>query len=362
MIFRSDGCKREKEEKISGKPRRISRKAQKTAAAVTGIFLTVLCCLLAERYARGGKKLSEEAAVSVLSSGASAGEVLILSYHQVLPTDEDVQKAAAAGEEYAISLSVFKQDLLYLSEQTSFVLPQELKKAAQGLYTLPEKSVMLTFDGGYRSFYTVVWPQLRESGGKGGVGILGEDTELYSGSLDSDDILAKLSWNQVRQMDRSDCVEIISMGYRLYPESEKAMKESGADKGFLRFSSLAKLLKLDLVREENAKKGQLREEYLQNVGADVLLMGESLRSHLYHEADAVMIPYGYGGEETDLLMEESGMAVTLLAGEEVSARQLAEYGNVIYGRDSLKSLKRVIRPNTGTLSELLSEYFEDRES
>ena len=74
---------------------------------------------------------------------------------------------------------------------------------------------MLTFDGGYESFYTIVWPQLREQAAKGTVAVSGAEADLYSGSVEKEIASSRLSWNQLSQMDRSDAVEISSAGYGL---------------------------------------------------------------------------------------------------------------------------------------------------
>ena len=171
--------------------RNVSRKTQKRLTLIAGTLQTALCCLLAERYAgrsagRGGETDGSTAVSAAVSTAAVAnpftearpsGELLILSYPQVLPD------AVSASEGGTLPLSTFKEDLSYLAENAAFVLPEEVKQASQGLFSLPEKAVMLTFDG-YESFYTVVWPQLRESGGKGCVGVLGEEADLYA-NLDS---------------------------------------------------------------------------------------------------------------------------------------------------------------------------------
>ena len=114
---------------------KLSRRGQKVLTVLTGMVLTVGCCLLAEHYT-GGKV--ETAGVPVMSeqvSGAETGKkLLILDYHQVLPTGKDVQAAMDAGEDAAIPLSAFKEDLSWLTEQGfTFILPSELKKAVQGI-------------------------------------------------------------------------------------------------------------------------------------------------------------------------------------------------------------------------------------
>ena len=341
----------------------LNRRAEKILTVLTGTVLTLICCLLAERYARGGR----EEAIQTLGA-AEAGSVLVIDYHQVLPTEQDVEAAQAAGETSAITLAAFKEDLAWLMKQgAGFVLPGELKSAVQGLSTLPSKAVMLTFTGGYESFYTVVWPQLREAARNGGtsgaaspkgcVGIIGAEAELYSGSVEKEIATSRLSWNQIRQLDQSDCVEIASQGYDLCLDAQEWLKPV---EPVGRLSSLMRLLGLSSESKRDIAKENLLL-YDSAVGKDALTMGEKMRQILYHEADAFFIPEGCGSDAADEALTQAGIAMTFLAGSCDGAleNQEDEGWNLISGHDSLKSITRLLRPNEGSLSDIAAAYFEE---
>ena len=341
----------------------LNRRAEKILTVLTGTVLTLICCLLAERYARGGR----EEAIQTLGA-AEAGSVLVIDYHQVLPTEQDVEAAQAAGETSAITLAAFKEDLAWLMEQgAGFVLPGELKSAVQGLSTLPSKAVMLTFTGGYESFYTVVWPQLREAARNGGtsgaaspkgcVGIIGAEAELFSGSVEKEIATSRLSWNQIRQLDQSDCVEIASQGYDLCLDAQEWLKPV---EPVGRLSSLMRLLGLSSESKRDIAKENLLL-YDSAVGKDALTMGEKMRQILYHEADAFFIPEGCGSDAADEALTQARIAMTFLAGSCDGAleNQEDEGWNLISGHDSLKSITRLLRPNEGSLSDIAAAYFEE---
>ncbi len=347
----------------------LNRRAQKILTILTGTALTLICCLLAERYARGGR----EDVVQTLGT-AQAGSVLIIDYHQVLPTQEDVAAAQSAGEESAITLSAFKEDLAWLMENgAGFILPSELKKAVQGLSSLPEKAVMLTFTGGYESFYTVVWPQLRESARngstsgadspKGCVGIIGAEADLYSGSVEKEIATSRLSWNQIRQLDGSDCVEIASEGYDLCLDAQAWL---GPPEPVGKLSSLMHLLGLAPQSKRNITEDNLLL-YYSTVGKDALTMGEKMRQTLFHEADAFFVPEGCGGTETDQALSDSGLTMTMLAGSfdgplDGKSAENNPGWNLISDHASLLSMIRLLRPNEGSLEDIASAYFEDQPS
>ncbi len=348
---------------------RLNRRAQKILTILTGTALTLICCLLAERYARGGR----EDAIQTLGA-AEAGSVLIIDYHQVLPTQEDVEAAQAAGESSAITLAAFKEDLEWLMENgAGFVLPSGLKRAVQGLSALPSKAVMLTFTGGYESFYTVVWPQLREAARnsntegalspKGCVGVIGAEAELYSGSVEKEITTSRLSWNQIRQLDQSDCVEIASQGYDLCLDAQEWMKPVQPAG---RLSSLMQLLGLSPESKSDIAKENLLL-YYSAVGKDSLTMGEKMRQTLFHEADAFFVPDGCGGTETDQALVQSGITMTMLAGScdgPLDGEDPEENPgwNLITDHASLQSMTRLLRPNEGSLEDVAAAYFEDYSS
>ena len=324
---------------------RFSRRAQRAATVLTGMVLTVGCCLLAERYAVGGPQ-----AVQTGAEPAEGMAVLILDYHQVLPTAEDLQKAREAGES-GILLADFKEDLAWLTEQGAhFVLPADLKRAAQGLSDLPEKAVMLTFDGGYESFYTIVWPQLREQSARGTVAVSGAEAGLYSGSVEKELASSRLSWNQLAQMDRSDAVEISSAGYGLAGELDGYRRQApmGQLQNFLSFLGFGEG-DAEVLSDEGVAF------YRSHLAEDAAMMSEKFRENLYHEPDAYVVPAGCEGEETDAVLKELGFSVTVTEGQPLE--KLDSPFNFITGRDSLYSLKRVARGEEGTLREMLEGIF-----
>ncbi len=348
---------------------RLNRRAQKILTILTGTALTLICCLLAERYARGGR----EDVMQTLGA-VQAGSVLVIDYHQVLPTREDVAAALTAGEDSAITLSAFKEDLAWLMENgAGFVLPSELKKAVQGLSQLPEKAVMLTFTGGYESFYTVVWPQLRESARngstsgaaspKGCVGVIGAEAELYSGSVEKEIASSRLSWNQIRQLDESDCVEIASQGYDLCLEAQTWL---GPSKPAGKLSSLMQLLGLMPESKRDITEDNLLL-YYSTAGKDALTMGEKMRQTLFHEADAFFVPEGCGAAKTDQALLQSGIVMTMLAGScagPLDGKKAEDNPgwNLISDHASLQSMTRLLRPNEGGLEDVASAYFENQPS
>ncbi|MDH4267955.1 MAG: polysaccharide deacetylase family protein, partial [Deltaproteobacteria bacterium] len=85
--------------------------------------------------------------------GYGADKFTVLCYH-------DIPEVASAPED--IPRHIFVKHLEYLrTNGFTFVGPQDVREARQGLKALPEKAVLLTFDDAYLSFYKFVYPLLK---------------------------------------------------------------------------------------------------------------------------------------------------------------------------------------------------------
>ena len=83
--------------------------------------------------------------------------VLILEYHLV--QDEELPE----NDVYRVSVKDFLEQLDYLAEKGYTTISiRDFLRAKKGLETLPAKPVILTFDDGYKSNYSVLLPILEE--------------------------------------------------------------------------------------------------------------------------------------------------------------------------------------------------------
>jgi peptidoglycan/xylan/chitin deacetylase (PgdA/CDA1 family) len=97
----------------------------------------------------------------------------------------------------------------------------DVSDAARGRRRLPDKAILLTFDDGYRSIYTRVYPLLKAYRYPAVVSLVGswmedtgDGTVLYG-----DKRVPRanfISWDEAREMDASGLVEFASHGYDLH--------------------------------------------------------------------------------------------------------------------------------------------------
>ena len=88
----------------------------------------------------------------------------------------------------------------------------EVDRAGRGDTTLPEKSILITMDDAYASFYTRVYPLLLATRMPAIVAVPGAWMVRGHGPAGE----AVLTWAQAREMQQSGLVEFVSHGYDLH--------------------------------------------------------------------------------------------------------------------------------------------------
>ncbi len=124
---------------------------------------------------------------------------LILMYHDIT---QDESKCGSM----TVTQDRLRSDIEWLSENGyTFILPSDLA----GEEALPEKPVMITFDDGYLSNYTLAYPVLEETGAKANINVI-------ASVIDSGEYAAFCSWEQLAEMADSGLVEIGSHTYNMH--------------------------------------------------------------------------------------------------------------------------------------------------
>ncbi|MBQ9980561.1 MAG: polysaccharide deacetylase family protein, partial [Oscillospiraceae bacterium] len=126
-----------------------------------------------------------------------------LMYHDFMPD-------GVPPTDWVITAEMFRSDLQWLKDNgDTTVLPREL--AAGKLDSgepIPDKIVMITFDDGYPSNYTIAMPLLQEYSMKAAVALIVNNFEIDSPEF--------LTWDQCRKMQESGCFEFGSHTYDLH--------------------------------------------------------------------------------------------------------------------------------------------------
>lgn len=173
-------------------------------------------------------------------------KLFILMYHDFVTGD------GADCNDWTLPISRFREDLQWLSDHGyTAVLPSQLAAGKP----LPERAVMITFDDGYESNYTLAFPVLQEFN-------VGAVISLIVGPIDRQDP-GWLTWDMCREMSKSGLVEFGSHTY-----------ESHAGQGIKR------------------QKGESQEEYEARIFPDIEKSISIIQSELGNEVNFFAYPHG----------------------------------------------------------------------
>ena len=137
----------------------------------------------------------------------SCSKLYILMYHDVVEGD------GSGCNDWTITTGRLREDLQWMTDQGfTFYLPREL---AQGV-PLAEKSVMITFDDGYASNYTLAYPLLKEFGAKAVISPIVRNIQ--------EGVPGYLTWDMCREMAASGLVEFGSHTYDLHGADDQGIR------------------------------------------------------------------------------------------------------------------------------------------
>lgn len=139
---------------------------------------------------------------------------LILNYHDIV--DDKVNLDALDPPDHqALSQHNFEAHLAWLKKNHyQLISVQDVVDAAAGAKNLPDNAIMLTFDDGYQSFYTRVFPLLKKYHYPATLALVGSWME--GGQVKDKPTTPLMTWDQVREVAASGLVEIASHTYDLH--------------------------------------------------------------------------------------------------------------------------------------------------
>lgn len=231
-----------------------------------------------------------------------AKDVPVLMYHHLLKDEENPFKDNCA----ILPVETFKKhmDFLYKNGYNTIGLG-ELEGFVKGEIKLPKRSVLITFDDGYKSNYEYAYPILKEYGFRAAIFLIsGWNTDEIV-SFDADE-LQYLSWNEIE--NSRDVFEYASHTHNLHKLDEN-------EQGYL------------VTRPPDEVKHDLKTSM-------------QLLDTVYFA-----YPYGHYNEETLEMLKELGyrMAFTIEPGRVKPGDSLLELNRyTIFPYTSLRDFKKVV--------------------
>lgn len=217
---------------------------------------------------------------------------------------------------------------------------QQIIDARAGRTPLPDKAVLLTFDDGYKSVYTKVFPLLKQFNFPAVVAIVGKwiDTPADTQVKYGDNMMSRsdfLNWPELREMVASGLVEIASHSYDLHKGIHANPQGNSIP------AAIARHYRPETVSYENDA------EYTGRIKADLHRSADLIERQLRIRPRAIVWPYGAYNLAGIKLAAEAGMSVTM---------NLEPGPNTV--SDSLQRMRRtLIMYDTGvaTLAKMLRQ-------
>ncbi len=225
---------------------------------------------------------------------AWAGSLTVLCYHDIASRDE-----AGAANPWTVTEDVLDSHFRYLRDNGYQVISlADYLAAGNGEKVLPEKAVLLTFDDGYVSFYEKAFPLLHRYEYSAVLAVVGN----WIDGTPPDDVGKLLNWAQLRTLEASGRVEVVSHSHDLHRLGTMTPQGDGAN--------LAKQ------RLYVGDKYETQADFEARIASDFSLVQETFRRELGHTARALVWPYGhYSGDALRLAKRAGFLATFGLDGE-----------------------------------------------
>lgn len=225
---------------------------------------------------------------------ATESRILVLNYHDIV----GAEGAKPPFNAMDVSIDHFEEHLAWLKAKGyRIVSVQAVFDAIAGKADLPEKSVLLTFDDGYESFYTRIFPLLKKWHIPATVALVGV---WMDGQITAEEPgKPLLTWEQVREMLQSGLVEIASHSYDLHKGIMANPQGSSQAAAVTRFYDDPMLI------YEND------EQYHERVHTAMLKSAEFIFQHAGVRPRVMVWPYGEYNQITVQAAREVGMPMTM---------------------------------------------------
>lgn len=251
----------------------------KFEAAIALTLIIAVSFISAVRY--------ENRSVDVLSARQQI-TLPVIMYHHITENKNKTGKYTVLNDE-------FKADLEYIKEKGyEAVTVNELISFVKQGKPLPDKPIMITFDDGFESFYSLAFPILKEYGMKAVVSVIGSVTEKYSQINDHNINYSNLTFDEIKELDGSGLVEIQNHSYDMHKNDQ------GQRKGM----------------SKNKKESE--SDYALALKNDLEKMQKTLWDNCQIKSTAVVYPYGAYSKETLGIVKSSGYECTMLCEERIN--------------------------------------------
>jgi len=174
----------------------------------------------------------------------------VIMYHQIST------ESGRTGK-FVITARQLENDFKYIKEAgyEAITMKDLLSHIEKGT-KLPKKPIMITFDDGYETFYTIVLPLLQKYDLKAIVSVIGSATDKFSQKEDHNTSYSHLNWDEIAELVDSKYTEVQNHSYDLHTKAHG--RKGVARKPGESFEDYKKVIMNDL--------GKLQDAMIENTG------------------------------------------------------------------------------------------------
>lgn len=279
---------------------------------------------------------SAEANIEQTDINLKENQFVTLTFHDV----RDDVDGIVDRDMYAISTKKLAQYFAWIkAEGWKPIRLEDILAARQNKQKLPEKAVLLTFDDGAISSYTKVFPLLKQYEIPAVFAIptswVNGNTQAAYESYGEGNLM---SWDQMREMQKSNLVEFVSHSDNLH-------------RGILA-NPQQNMEPAAIVREylPKQKRYETDAEYEKRIVDDLRKSKQVLDKELGANTKAIFWPYGAVTPEAEELARQAGLVMSF---------SLGHYANLA---DKVQTYQRALivnNPNAEQIHQLMENFVED---
>ena len=283
------------------------------------------------------RSIAAAAAALALTAGLAAGaaetqnsSMPILMYHDLTQDPDKTSSMTVTDERFRLDME-FLESFGYTP-----LFPSEVEEIGEGKRSLPSRPVMITFDDGYLSNYTIAAPILQQTGMKATVALIASHIKDAD---DSDSSRHSLNWDEVKSMYDSGLFQFGSHTYNLHNPNYGGANAPDGINGIMR------------------EKGETQAQYTERVGNDLAQSISLIKEHTGQSTvNYFSYPYGAYDRWMQPILEKNGIKISTLTNAGMARPTYGLYNLPRYGIRMDRTVAMVLRqkatatPTTVTVS------------
>lgn len=270
------------------------------------------------------RSIAAAAAVLALTAGLAAGaaetqssSMPILMYHDLTQDPNKTSSMTITDERFRLDME-FLESFGYTP-----LFPSEVEEIGEGKRSIPARPVMITFDDGYLSNYTIAAPVLQQTGMKATVALIASHIKDAD---DTDSSRHSLNWDEVKSMYDSGLFQFGSHTYDLHNPKYGGANAPDGINGIMR------------------EKGESQSQYTERVGNDLAQSISLIKQHTGQTTvNYFSYPYGAYDRWMQPILEKNGIKISTLTNAGMARPTYGLYNLPRYGIRMDRTVPMVLR-------------------